>query len=301
MWRKIMVLIWGIVLPGPLLAHVDPAGDTYPQVMVEDGRFLISFTTRLAVEKGDPVEVKSAVIYEPDGSVFIPRHRVNYPERKNQFSKVEFRSTSDIEEQELLKPGETPKREENRLHRAVLIEHPYDLPQRVERPLPIEITASSPYADKASFNGEQVAFIWSDDEEEQHFSAHHLHLSMASLNGSAEDKTLPLGKVATIYDFPAASSPLWAAGRWWVAWVQESGQSQSAQDERWQTLLSSYDPVTQKLEHQALPGISHWNSSLSIAATEGWLCIAWHASQEGRYPGSAKIVTAFVKMPAVKE
>ena len=65
----------------------------------------------------------------------------------------------------------------------------------------------------------------------------------------------------------------------------------------WETLLTSIDPVSGKVEHKRLPGLSSWNTPVSMKTTGGWLCIAWNASIDGSYPGTAKIVTAFEKLP----
>jgi hypothetical protein len=57
------------------------------------------------------------------------------------------------------------------------------------------------------------------------------------------------------------------------------------------------EPITGKCVHEVLPEWSHWNTSLSMKTVGGWLCAAWHASADGSYPGRARVVTAFKKLP----
>lgn len=309
--RQWLYSLLGLTLAWQASAHMSPSGDTDPQVTVQEGRFVISFAT-INTDRGG--RLLDAVIHEPDGRVFIPRHRVLLPELKKETRQgppldspeVVLISAANSRPIDLFQAGDSHKASAKELHRAVWVEHPNDPSRRTERPLPIEVSGTPNAAtlttvSQVGVQGHQVAFLWSDSPIELSSEGTQLRLSMASLQGFAEGKTVTLGEAASIYHFPITSPPIWAANRWWVGWVQKIPGNHKKENEAWQTVLSSYEPATQKLEHKPLPGISNWNSSVSIATTNGWLCIAWHASIDGSYPGMAKIVTAFEKLPPIRE
>lgn len=123
-----------------------------------------------------------------------------------------------------------------------------------------------------------------------------LKFSAVSLGGFAPGVTVEIGEPAAIYDSPCVSNPVWASKKWWIAWVRKK-KGNGAEKVEWETVLTSIEPLTGKKQDEVLPGLSHWNTGLSLKTTGGWLCAAWHASEDGSYPGRARIVTAFKKLP----
>ncbi|RYD26390.1 MAG: hypothetical protein EOP86_26035 [Verrucomicrobiaceae bacterium] len=107
-----------------------------------------------------------------------------------------------------------------------------------------------------------------------------------------------LAHAVGIYDFVTTSRPVWAGGRFWIAWVRQLGTEGSF---TWTTVLTGLDPVTGIVESHDLPGISHWNTNVALAVnTRQTLCAAWAPSMDGSYAGRARIVTAvFPTRPAV--
>lgn len=266
----------------PVPAHQDPWGDTHPQVEIERGCFAVYF--QAAELDRDRLRNPPAyrVLYSPEGKTVVPRHRVKaQPGTKSEGPSVILVRRNGAESKArfaLKKAGAN----------GAIAALPID---------PVECTALEEF----SVTGEQVAATWAlpDQRRTTDFDVT-LMLSCARLKGFTPGKTVKIGRPATIYDFPTASPPVWAAGRWWVAWVRARADKmkQNHPVEAWQTVLSGYDPSTNKLEHKPVAGLSNWNSHMSMKALDGWLCIAWHASVDGSYPGVAKIVTAFEKLPA---
>lgn len=125
-----------------------------------------------------------------------------------------------------------------------------------------------------------------------------IHFRCSRRNGTGPGVQVNLDHAAGIYDFVTASRPVWAGGRFWIAWVRQLG---TEGNHTWTTVLTGLDPVTGIAESHDLPGISHWNTSVSLAVnTRQTLCAAWAPNMDGSYPGRARIVTAvFPTKPAV--
>jgi hypothetical protein len=80
----------------------------------------------------------------------------------------------------------------------------------------------------------------------------------------------------------------------WLGWVRKAAKfDELPAVKRWVTVLASLNVRTGKVEEHMLPEISHWNAHLSLNICKGWLCLAWHCSQDGSYPGHGKIMTHF--------
>jgi hypothetical protein len=93
------------------------------------------------------------------------------------------------------------------------------------------------------------------------------------------------------------SELVWVGGRVWFAWIRKAdGFEKLPPTKQWVTMLASYDPQSKKLEQKILPEQSHYNTPVSINTVNGWLCVAWHCSKDGSYPGESMIVTHFEKV-----
>lgn len=254
--------------------HQDPRGEAHPRVTANtDGTFTVTFRYFDPERSG-----RMRMLLAADGKELVPRH---------------WYKPKDDTSREVWNPGragagdvlETVTPNENR---AQLILRQPDGGAKGTIVLPLDSQDFTGFEDTA-MEGNEVAFTSGglrDDPEK----GVDLRLWCCRRDGFQPGKKVSLGTVCTIYDFPTASAPLWCAGRWWVAWVEER---RAGEKTTWTTVLSSVDPATGNVERRDLPGISNWNSSLSLAANAaGTICVAWHASVDGSYPGTGKIVTA---------
>lgn len=256
-----------------LRAHQYPAGDVGPLVSVLDGAFVVRFQHR---DDSSDWQMNFA----PDGKVVLPRHHIP---RDEESSAGQDRWSAHAAGQNDSGP-----------FRFILNERVGGISRSY--PLPLEPASERVHPVDACRAGYEIGFAWSvvnaaDDEREVT-----LNFSAASLKGFSNGITVEIGKPATIYHFPCVSNPVWAAKKWWIAWIRANPKAKDALS-AWQSVLTSIDPVTGRLEHEVLPGLSTWNTGISMKTTGGWLCAAWHASMDGSYPGRAKIVTAFKKLP----
>lgn len=293
--------LWLLSLSLPLLtsplsvqAHQDPLGDTRPEVRVEAGNFVIEFDANNPDESGDEARRSLSMTYRPDGRLLIPRHFV--PRRSDD---VWTRKAQDQNPAVVQALPMTWPLQKDRQVRVVLSEKPGFKERR--QPLPLKIEYRDDYfafsyatVEQVTIAGPWIGLTWASEPEGGSGRAlSKLHFSLVSREGFTPGETVTLGDAGAIYTSPIASAPVWAAGRWWIAWVK---RDPALQPWPWRTELSSYDPVTRKLAHKTLPGLSDSNTALSMKTTGGWLCIAWHAVPN-EYPGLAQIVTAFEKLP----
>lgn len=292
---KARCLIWIVAVLATVCArgHVAPRGDVYPIVIAQQGVFHVcSFLNSGA----DDREIVFRSIHKPDGVLMVPRHRVMDEALLKRLKTARLR------------PGWGPVNHDPCIVRLTP-RHPTDGVETKEQQLVLRTwnggaASDEPLlfdvAESADLTSQFIAkewgaLLWSKTDYEAKGTT--LHLTWFQRSSTATPITRELGICGTIYDFPSASDLVWAGGRLWVAWIREESDQKHPPSRHWRTMLTSFDPVTGKTASKELPGISHWNSSLSIAETKGWLCIAWHCSKDMDYPGEAVIVTAFEKIP----
>lgn len=280
-----VLLVFACVLALPLngQAHMNPHGDISPSVEVEHGKFAIHFITRVETET-----LNWGMVFTPEGKLILPRHRILVKRAEQPADAIKVKTRGE--------PGSGKTR--------FVLSQTKD-GQKVEQPLPLNpvrfaIVEESTLAGVwAGFTWTALGYNWTDDKRVDPSDSVTLLFSTATTKGFSPGKSVLIGKPATIYDSPIASAPVWAARRWWVAWVRQAQTPAELKDplRAWETVLTSIDPISGKVEHKRLPGLSHWNTTISMKTTGGWLCIAWNATLDGSYPGVAKIVTAFEKLP----
>lgn len=283
-------LICSLLLPIACPAHSDPRGDIHPVVNVEDGQFAISFDVAPMTFTSNPDEQPSRwrVLYTPDGKVSLPRHRVPEHSLDSEYhpDQTWVKAVRDSDNQ-------TVRFAITRPVGAFLHEFP----------LPIDPTSSA-WPEGSFVAGDWVGFTWGNQVTPEGSSSRftpptvELMFSAANIKDFTSGPTVKIGEPATIYHFPRCSSPLWAANHWWVAWVRAAPDSTKSEvpPRAWETVLTKIDPTTGEMNHRVLDGLSDWNTSLSINATNGWLCVAWHVTKDGTYPGIAKIETVFERL-----
>ncbi|HSJ04912.1 MAG TPA: hypothetical protein VK956_20735 [Verrucomicrobium sp.] len=294
-WRKPWIGVgWLLCALAQGQAHEDPHGEVHPFIMVSSENFIV--TSQSCKENsrsgGGPFSRYCwyRVIYSAEGKVVVPRHEIElgslYPHPI-----APSKSSRDLSVHTT--PGPGPSR--------FVLNEKLSSGKTREKNLPLDPQEGAARC-ASTIAGPWVGFTWTrpvNDPANPNSPFMDLYLSHVARDGPSPGQSVRLGRPTTIDDRPAASSPVWAGGRWWVAWVRPTTDGSVTQDlsQAWKTVLSSYDPARQKLEHKELPALSHWNTTVDLKTTAGWLCASWHASQDGTYPGSAKIVTVFEKVP----
>jgi hypothetical protein len=290
--RILLALGWCVLMHGHACAHSDPAGDTSPMIDVADEKFIVTFRTRLPNQGARDEYVYSRIIYSPDGKILVPRHRLEkWPDEV-------YLSNPDRRDREDRGISISPA---GKVSRFVMTRSGPNGP-RVEVPLPLAPQQDA-RIESENFTAPTVGFTWTNWTSIPGFPDHliqQLHLSHVDVEGGHSGSSVRLGEPATIESFLTASSPVWAGGKWWVAWVRAAESSEDRKNplKTWQTVLSSFNPTTQELKHSVTTELSNWNTSAELKTTGGWLCAAWHASKDGSYPGEGKICTAFIKATA---
>ncbi|MBE2287408.1 MAG: hypothetical protein IAE77_28395 [Prosthecobacter sp.] len=280
--RIAMCLVLSLAALTSLWAHSDPRGDTHPTVVVQDGTFVICFGNNDAFDMEQRPMWKMS--FTTDGQVILPRHRLSAEQLEEWQRRLKGEASWDV----------TTVKIEGQGKRAILRE----IVNGRKQSYPLPLASGALFAETTGKAGDEVGFAWSEPRMTVEEDAI-LKFSCVSLKTFFPGITVELGPVATIYDFPRVSNPVWAAARWWVAWVRPKPGDKAKEwsEITWQTVITSIDPVTGQLVHEVRPELSHWNTSLSLKTAGGWMCAAWHASIDGTYPGHARIVTAFKKLP----
>lgn len=289
--KMLFQLVW-FGLAGIAQGHQDPLGETRPAIEVIDGKFAVTFC---AIEETPAGQLRSQknpffrIIFSPDGKIVVPRHRAQeVPERP--WAEHRSNVAGFVVETKPTAEGQ----------RFVLTSIRTEGIPLQETPLPVSPEKHAEIS-ACTFTDKWVGFTWTDSTGDRTDGVipTSLYLTHVARDGARPGSRIRLGEPALVYSFPRASPPVWAGGRWWIAWVKAASTRAERQipATAWQTVLSSYDPASGKLTEEKLPGQSHWNTHLDLKTTKGWLCAAWHASQDGDYPGNARITTAFKAVP----
>jgi hypothetical protein len=269
-WTVAALLLAG----GTARAHQDPRGDVYPQVRVEKGNFAIYFSCNDERRDSDDESPILRVIYSPGGELLAPRHHV-----------------AKIPEDELgspLRGGDTRV-----LAGGEILSFP---------PYPRLFHGKPFYTVKRNGRIERHSLPWPDGVEiselHQIIGDEHSITIAAKAGGSLlsfyrfsrDGFELPaivkIGSPETIYDFPVASNIVFAGGKYWIAWMRPG-------KEKIDPVLSSWKPGDTEVNHLVLKTPGNWNSHLSLEAAGDVICLAYHCSASGIYPGRSSIITAF--------
>lgn len=291
--KMLLQLVWLGLAVGIAQGHQDPRGESHPNIEVIGGKFAVTFRAIEETPVGQLRPQKNAffrIIYSPDGKIVVPRHRAQEVAERP-WDEHHSNVAGVVVETKPTAGGQ----------RFVLTRIPTKGIPLQETPLPVTPEKHTDIS-ACTFTEKWLAFTWTDHNgnpggQETPIS---LYLTHTARDGSQPGSRIRLGEPALVYSFPRSAPPVWAGGRWWVAWVKAANTPTELQNPTtaWQTVLSSYDPVSRKLTEERLPGQSHWNVHLDLKTTKGWLCAAWHASQDGDYPGVGRIITAFKAVPS---
>lgn len=285
------LMLWSGWVGSLAWGHADPRGDTHPELEVVNGNFSLSFQTDSGNMETYPTYSRARIVYAPDGKVVVPRHRLE----------PQAGPKPRVWTPENHKPAVAVKTVTGHQLTRFVLDSPGPGGSSHQVPLALEPIDNAIVLD-STVTSSVIGFTWTrmiNPLPKPLWSPKiELYLAHADANGNQPGSTVQLGHLARDFG-TGATPPVWAGGRWWVAWVREALTPEERGDplRRWQTVLSHYDPINKALKHQVLEVISNWNTSIQLKTTGGWLCAAWHASEDGSYPGIARIYTAFVKVP----
>lgn len=250
----------------PAAAYSDLAGDAYPHVEIEDGNFAVYFYNNSA-EANDENDVLARnvpvyrVVYSPAGELLGPRARSQ-----------KFRSESLNEANSMVYDKKIQLRDE-----AVLFEADF-------------LKGAKPsYFVERNGAREHRRLPWPDDVKIDYVAGNHVDEKSLVLSATIgkgilaifhfdrtkfeAPSTVIVGQPAFIYDFPRASNPVLAAGRYWIGWIRYNQDK-----EKYETVLSDWKPGEEKMHETTLDAPSDWNTDLSLAAIGTRLCLAYHCS-----------------------
>ncbi|MFN0078497.1 MAG: hypothetical protein ACKVY0_18725 [Prosthecobacter sp.] len=304
-------LALAVVIPSGLVnAHTDPRGEVCPLVRVDDGCFVIYTWQYDSDHSYSPIR---RTIYTPDGRIQVtsevvtdpkileslksneplpsvgaiqPKERIELdPEDENSSkNQKETRTDQFVNESRVTHQGfYLSVWQENQMKRTLL-------PLKSEGATGLESTL---------VREKELGLAWGKLSPKFNGSDRNLELMFAWLERPTVKTIceLSLGECATIYDFAVTSNMLWVGDRVWMAWVRKAKDYDNLPPtKQWVTVLASIDPSAGTVKEELLDAQSHWNAHLSMNVCGNWLCLAWHCSKDGTYPGDAQIVKEFRKL-----
>jgi hypothetical protein len=262
-------------------AHSDPWGDIHPKVTVLEGNFSIVFNTSLPDQVSNYLEEKAVyrTIYSPEGKMVTPRHSLERKRHWSESGSLGIHGGSlRLGEETLIFKGDQEQKPGYLLRSADGKVSPVALPWPKEVSLDL--------FEDVVVTAEGIGITGKEDETE-------LKFYWFPFGSAAAPTILNLGPTACIYNFPVASNPVFAGGKFHVAFMRNNGKGEEAE-----TLLHlwSWKPGDKEAKVEVLDSPGFWNSHLSMAAIGERLCLAYHC-ETFNPPGArlANIVTVFRK------
>jgi len=296
--RSLLLLLTGSL--GTLFAYTAPRGEITPSVYASHGFFqVISYYNPGGGAKGHLLRT----VYAPDGKVVIPKHRLGesallkdwqpYVEERDPYAPYSF-SPAEFGPANSDPFGSEPFSNQRLVFREII--------EGVPRIMPLPLVMPELPAMDISYSStpSHFAVLWSKPAEGEASGLLVLYLSWMRRDTFAEAKTRELGPAAGLWDWSSGTSrPVWAGSRLWVAWVHVQ-DAKEKEPKTVELMLSSYDPTSDTLESKPLKARVDWDSRVSLASTNGWLCLAWHVHVADETHGSARaeVLTAFEKLPS---
>lgn len=263
-----LAALWAVFSP-VARGHEDPAGDIYPKVTVVDGNFSIVFNR--TTENGF-----FQTIYSPGGELLKAPHAIDKVEEYSRNGPVglygEEVSSGDktlvFKGDKQAKPGYLQRSADGTV-------------ARVELPWPKEVSLT--LFEAVAVTKEGIAITGKENRKD-------LKFYWFPFGSKAAPTILDLGATDCIYDFPVASNPAFAGGKFHVAFMR------TEKDSGTKLYLWSWKPGDREGKEVALDSPGFWNSHLSMAAIGDRLCLAYHC-QTFADPRNrrAKIITIFRK------
>ena len=270
----------------PLEAHMDPSGETQPKVVVEDGNFGVYFLDREHGSQGQRYVSR----YTPEGKLLPPAKQLVQPAQyKKLFPQTEPSEEIVLNPTDAPAPGSSPLGSQPKVASGFYFNTKQGSGWKHNLlPLPFE---DAGMLREFVIEKTGIGLAWSSYSNGREPMLNAAWITRPNLQALHK---LNLGPCAEIYDFPVVSNLVIADDKLWLGWVRKADKFDELHDmKRWETVMGSVDLKTGKVQQRILPEQSHWNSRLRLNVSKGWLCLAWHCSQDGSYPGNAKIMTHF--------
>jgi hypothetical protein len=285
--RLPMALIY-LMSAAPLAAHSDPRGEKHPLVVVDAKE---NFRVFYDYSDAD-YQSRMSLLLAEDGKELIPRHRLS-PSALQAFGIPTVGDSIFFD----MRPD--PLTDAPEVVLAPVAGDKYQLAltlrskaaDRQKKPATPEFLPFEPLQENIEeyLVTQDYAAVISTPFTSETSPSDIMMLRCCRKTGGQSGTELKISNVSSIFS-PTVSPLVWANGRFWIAWVRQRGRDDKA---TWTTVLTGLDPVTGKAEHHDLQGLSHWNTTVALAANaNGVLCAAWAASIDGSYPGRARLVTA---------
>lgn len=304
---KAGLFLLAVISSGVASGHSDPSGEVRPFVRAEDGHFAI-YTWQYGGDHAySPVR---RVLYTPDGQVATPSEIVMDSKILESLKENAPMPEAGAKQPNVwveLAPTESSKNQNTPIDPFAnddgLIQRGFYLSvwrenetKRTLLPLKGEYATG---LEASLVREDAIGLAWGKRLTEINSSKRNIELWFAWIDRPDLKSTceISLGECASIYDSAVVSNLLWAGDHAWLAWVRKAkGHENRPPTKQWVTLLAHIDPSTGTVNEEVLDAPSHWNAHLSMDVCDGWLCLAWHCSKDGSYPGDAQIMTAFRKL-----
>lgn len=271
------ILVWPVAS-----GHSDPWGDIHPKVTVMDGNFSIVFNTTLPSDSPNYTEVKPAyrVVYSSEGKLVSPRHPLDRKRSWMESGPVGHHGGQvQVGDATVIFPGDGEGKPGYLLRSADGKITPVALPW------PKEVSLS--LFEGVSITPEGIGITGKDNRTD-------LKFYWFPFESAAAPTILNLGPTECIYDFPVASNPVFAGGKFHVAFMRVDGEGEEAMTKLY---LWSWKPGEKEAKVELLDSPGFGNSHLSMAAIGDRLCLAYHCDTfQDPMERLAKIITVFRKV-----
>lgn len=263
-WRWQSVLLLTLLAHfGIALAHPDPRGDIHARVSVVAGAFEVRYQVHPVDEPDDsdrPLDVLGDR-YAANGERLVERGEVEGEEGAT-------RLAGEIYEGRV---GEVRYRTTVDRDGAVVSEVVSPPGSRTQRLLPFPPGLELIYLADALVTGQGIALaaVVSRREEGRFGILWHPH-------GVEQGPTfVELAVPSMIYDYPVASNLVWTEGRFWIATMRAPTPVAPSQPILW-----SWKPGDNEARQRLVEGEGAADTTMSMAAIGGRLCLAFHRSDE---------------------
>ena len=264
-------------------AHEDPTGDVYPAVKVENGNFVIYFYNTSRDTSANPSDYDMSgnypvfrMVYSTTGELLGPRTPCKNIRSDSLWQassmvydkKIQLRDERVLFDSELLKNGKP----------SYFVEK-NGITEHRRLPWPDDVTIN--YLASVHVDDKSIAMLATTGKRVLTL----FHFDRAKFQ---PPEIAAVGQPTFIYDFPGASNVVFAAERYWLAWIRFNREK-----EKFETVLSDWKPGEAKSHETVLDAPADWNTEISVAAIGTKLCVAYHCSVTGEYPGYSQIITVF--------
>lgn len=259
---SVLITLW----PPPLVAHMDPTGDIYPDVTARDNIFIIRFWNTL-----------DQVVYErrvtEDGQVLVERDLASDPSSYTPYKNIR------IVFEFVIAAGSSKYRFFwNREKREYILETRLGDASTNETILKLDGIPVSGVHDAQLFNGDVFLLVTSGGEER-------LRLVRFKLEHMGKCQSLDIGNPERISVFPITSQILKHRSKYYLLWLRSSTNSGAGFPQS-ELVLTWWDPLTGQSQSRLVQENLNWNTCISAAVIGSSLLAAFHQSKIGSWSRS---------------